>query len=314
MSASSDSAEEDPVYKKIIVAAFGDGDSSRDAVALGVELARAEHAQLVLAAIWASPLGAGDTLYEGVVRAEIERELDALRGLVPPDVPVHTSIHGATSVVRGLHRVVADNHEDILVFSAADLSRHGHGNLALEAIHDAPCAVAVAPAGYASAQSGLGPDVTLAWVDSPEAEAALEAGVRVAQHRNGTLRVVQVLRVPYRLGDQPWVDASGTAHWLESARPESEASLARAVERVAGRVPVTTELRDGFCGREIASAGRGCGLIVTGSRGYGALRRLVLGSTTADVLREATVPVLTLPRAVAERRAAEHEAVTTSHA
>jgi nucleotide-binding universal stress UspA family protein len=299
--------------KKIIVSVFGDGDASRDAVALGIELARAEQAEVLLAAIWASPLGAGDSLYEGVVRAEIERELHVLRELVPEDVHARTEVRGATSVVRGLHRVVSGNHHDVLVFSAADLARHGHGNLALEAIHDAPCAVAVAPAGYAG-RDDLGPDVAVAWIESPEADAALDAAVRHAQHTGGTLRIVQVLRVPYRFADRPWVDASGTEHWLESARPEAEASLQRAVERVGGRVPVVTELRDGFCGRELAEASRGCALIVTGSRGYGALRRLVLGSTTADLLREASVPVVVLPRAVAERDADADEVVTASHA
>src|SRR5947209_5805393 len=125
---------------KIIVAAFGDGDASRDAVALSVELARAQRAELVIAGIWASPLGAGDSLYEGVVRREIERELQVLVGLVPGDVFAHTNVCGATSVVRGLHRIVGGHVRDVIVFSAVDLERHGHGNLALEAIQDAPCA------------------------------------------------------------------------------------------------------------------------------------------------------------------------------
>lgn len=300
--------------KKIIVAAFGDGDASRDAVALGVELARAEQAELLLAGVWASPLGPGDSLYEGVVHEEIERELRVLRELVPEDLHVRIEVRGATSVVRGLHRIVAGNHHDVLVFSAADLKRHGHGNLALESVHDAPCAVAVAPAGYAQMRQDLGPDVAVAWIDTAEADAALDAAVRYVKHTKGTLRIVQVLRVPYRFGDQPWIDTSGTAHWLQSARPEAEASLQRAIERVDGQVPVATELRDGFVGRELAEAASGCSMMVTGSRGYGALRRLVLGSTTADLLREATVPIVVLPRAVAEREAAEHGEVTASPA
>jgi nucleotide-binding universal stress UspA family protein len=300
--------------EKIIVAAFGDGEAARDALDLGVELARAEQAELVLAAVWASPLGAGDSLYEGVVRSEIERELNVLRGLVPGDVHARIEIRGATSVVRGLHSVVADNHHDVLVFSAADLTRHGHGNLALEAIQGVPCAAAVAPAGHAQAKAALGPDVAIAWIESPEAGAALEAAVRQVRHTGGTLRIVQVLGVPYRFSDQPWIDTAGVTHWLDSARPEAEASLQRAVKRVDGRVPVVTELRDGYSGHELAQASRGCAMIVMGSRGYGALRRLVLGSTTADLLRAATVPVLTLPRAVAEREAAEHDEEAASHA
>ena len=299
---------------RTIVAAFGDDAASRDALALGIELARAQQGELLLTAIWASPLGAGDSLYEGVVRREIERELKVLRALVPDDVHVRTDVRGATSVLRGLHRVVWSHHHDTLVFSAADLDRHGHGNLALEMIHDAPCAVAVAPAGYARIKDALGPDVAIAWVDAPEAEAALEAAVRHTQHSHGALRIVQVLRAPYRFGEDPWVDSAGMTHWLESLRPEAEASLARAVELVGDRVPVVTDLRDGLCGHELAKAARDCRLIVTGSRGYGALRRLVLGSTTAELLREATVPVLVLPRAVAERDAAGAEAAVAASA
>jgi nucleotide-binding universal stress UspA family protein len=300
------------VHKQIIVAVIGDERASRDAMAYGIHLARAEQAQLVLAGVWESPLGAGDSLYEGVVRPEIERELQALCPLVPETMPVCTRILGATSIVRGLHRLVAEHTRDVIVFSAADLSRYGHGNLALEMLHDAPCAVAVVPKGYA--EDRVSADVAVAWVDTDEARAALEAGVRLATQSGGTLRIVQVLRMPYGFADAGWLGPSGTVDWLESARSDGEASLARALAQVDGRVPATTELREGVCGRELAGAARGCGMIVTGSRGYGGLRRLVLGSTTAELLREAEVPVLTLPRAVAQRDAQEHSAATAAPA
>jgi nucleotide-binding universal stress UspA family protein len=300
------------VQNKVIVAVLGPEDTSRDAVAFGIHLARAEHAQLLLAAIWESPLGAGDSLYEGVVKAEMERVLRAVRPLVPDTIPVRTRILGSTSVVRGLHRLIGDEGSDVIVFSAADLRRYGHGNLALEALHDAPCAVAIVPVGYAADRKAA--DVAVAWVDTAEAQAALEGGIRMARHSGGTLRVVHVVRMPYGLADHGWLGPSGTAEWLEAARRDGEASLARALEQVDGRVPVTTELREGVCGRELARAAVGCGMIVTGSRGYGALRRLVLGSTTAELLRGVEVPVLTLPRAIAEREAVEPSAAHVSHA
>ena len=300
------------MHKKIIVAVVGREETSRDAIAFAIHLARAEQAHLLLAGVWESPLGAGDSLYEGVVLPEIERELHALRPLVPETVSVRTTILGATSVVRGLHRLIAADGGDMLVFSAADLRRYGHGNLALEALHDAPCAVAVVPEGYA--QDQVARDVAVAWVDTPEARAALEAGVRLAKHSGGTLRIVQVLRMPYGLADHGWLGPSGTADWLDAARGEGEASLTAALELVDERVPATTELREGPCGRELAAAARGCGVIVTGSRGYGGLRRLILGSTTAELLREAEVPVVTLPRSVAKRESAEPSATTASHA
>jgi nucleotide-binding universal stress UspA family protein len=291
------------VHRQIIVAVVGREDSARDAIAFAISLARAEGATLVLAGVWESPLGAGDSLYEGMVRPETERELGALRPLVPDTVPVRTRILGATSVVRGLHRIVDEHAGDVIVFSAADLRRYGHGNLALEMLHDAPCAVAVVPEGYAGDRSAA--DVAIAWVDTPEAHAALEAGVRLARHSGGTLRIVHVLPMPYGFAGAGWLGPTGTADWLEAARSEGEASLERALELVDRRVPAATELRDGICGRELAAAGAGCGVIVTGSRGYGGLRRLILGSTTADLLRDVEVPVLTLPRSLAEHASAD---------
>ena len=292
--------------RKVVVAVFGDDAASRDALALGVLLARVQGGELVLAASWASVIGRGGGAYGRAVREEVERVLEELGRLVPGDVPARTSAREASSALRALHELVDRDDDDVLVFSAADLKRRGRGNLALETLHDAPCAVAVAPGGYATATPA--DDVAVAWADAPEAEAALEAGVRIAVHTGGTLRVVHVLTAPTQLADEPWLDASNAQHWLVSTRPAGVASLARAVELVANRVPVATELRDGLVDQEVARAAASCGVIVAGSRGYGSLRRLILGSTTAGLLREATVPVLITPRAVAERAAATRDA------
>jgi len=295
--------------KRVVVAVFGSTEAARDAVALGVQLARARHAELVLGARWVTLLGRGGLAYDRLVREEIQRDVGELRGLVPSDVEVRVSIESASSVLHGLHSLVREDGDDVLAFSATDLRHRAHGNLALETLHDAPCSVAVAPAGHALAAPA--PDVAVAWADAPEAEAALEAGVEIAASTGGTLRLIHVLAFPTRLAEEPWLDAADTQHWLVSTRPEGEAALKRAVDIVAGRVPVATELRDGLVEQELAQAAAGCGLIVTGSRGFGSLRRLVLGSTSAGLLREATVPVLVTPRALAERNAAVREAVAS---
>lgn len=301
------------MHKRIIVAVFGDDAPSRDATALGVSLARIARAELTLAAIWSSPLGAGDLTYEMLVRGEIEREVGAMRKLVPSDVRVRTVVAGATSALRGLHRIAATRHDDVLVFSAGQL-RHGtHRTLALDALHDAPCVVAVAPAGYSDHEAELSRDVVLAWDESPEAHVALEEAVRIADRTGGTLRLVTVLGVGYRFADEPIVDAEGKRHWLASLRPLAQETLDRGVALVGSRVPVSTAIREGLTGEELAEAARDAAFVVAGSRGYGTLRRLVVGSTTADLLRHATVPVVVLPRAAAEREAAVREAVSSWH-
>jgi nucleotide-binding universal stress UspA family protein len=71
-------------------------------------------------------------------------------------------------------------------------------------------------------------------------------------------------------------------------------------------VSLSTEIRVGNPAREIVRRARdgGFDLVVLGTRGLNGARRLLLGSTTASVLRHARVPVLTIPGALARRPAA----------
>jgi nucleotide-binding universal stress UspA family protein len=60
----------------------------------------------------------------------------------------------------------------------------------------------------------------------------------------------------------------------------------------------TGEVVIGGAANELAYAGNDLDLLVTGSRGYGPARRLMLGSTSARLVREAPCPVLVLARGV----------------
>ncbi|WP_205697087.1 universal stress protein [Conexibacter sp. SYSU D00693] len=286
--------------RQIVVATHGDDDPTRDALALGVDLARATGGSLVLAAIWCSPLGPGDAVYEIAVREELEREVAAVLAEVPDDVPATVEVRGATSVVRGLHRVVEDRHAAVLVLGPTHLGALGHalrGDLAVAAVHDAPCAVAVAPEGHRHRVPGDARDVVLGFDGSTEAVLALEDAVDLARGTGGTLRLVHVVSAVYPLAADGWMTAPAYEPWYEDLRAAGARVLADGVAAVGDAVPVETALVDGQPSRELAKAADGGAFVVTGSRGYGALRRLVLGSTTAGLLRRAAVPVYVTPRA-----------------
>ena len=55
----------------------------------------------------------------------------------------------------------------------------------------------------------------------------------------------------------------------------------------------------GLAGEELAAFGEHVDLLVVGSRGYGPVRRLVLGSTSEYLERHARCSLLVLPRAEA---------------
>jgi nucleotide-binding universal stress UspA family protein len=57
-------------------------------------------------------------------------------------------------------------------------------------------------------------------------------------------------------------------------------------------------LREGDPARELADATCELDVLITGSRGYGPLRAVLLGGVTGPLLREAHAPVVVVPRGV----------------
>ncbi len=94
----------------------------------------------------------------------------------------------------------------------------------------------------------------------------------------------------------------------EAARPEEETvpvevrkdyqeALDRALAGLPDGVAATGELLYGEVVDELSVVGdRGVDLLVCGSRGYGPVRRVLLGTVSAALVRQASVPVLVVPR------------------
>jgi nucleotide-binding universal stress UspA family protein len=287
---------------RIIVVAAGRESRGRDALALGVALARLRDARLLLAGVYVSPFGAGQGLYESVLSEETARELELLRAHVPAGVEAACRVVGATSIGRGLHAAAADAGGETLVIGPSHLgpaARALRGDVALQAIQGAPCAVAVAPPGYAEHE---GPATTMrigaAYDGSPESEQALEAAAHLARRTGGELTIISVNDLGYIYVDPPMIDAAGVAHFLRSVTADVAGRLDRAREAVGDGLSVSTAMPEGAAAAEIVSASSGLELLVMGSRAYGPVRRVLLGSVSADVVRDARCPVLILPRGV----------------
>jgi len=62
-------------------------------------------------------------------------------------------------------------------------------------------------------------------------------------------------------------------------------------------LPVEGQLINGEAADVIARASEESDLLLLGSRGYGPLRRVLLGSVAAEVMTRASCPVLVQPRA-----------------
>jgi nucleotide-binding universal stress UspA family protein len=286
----------------IVAAVTGLDGPSRQAVDLAGELARLQDADVVLASVVVEPVAPSDGLWEADQAARLERDLGSLAGGLPVDVERHVDVAVAPSLTAGLREIVDRAQAELLVLGPSHLGRIGRairGDVALAAVHQAPCAIVVAT----REDHEVAPDaeVVTGWDDTPEAEAALDAAVALCSVTGRPLRILRVIEPGMTDGSlDPW---SGTPAWhshLEEVETLARTSLAAAAARVGDRVPCTTELRHGTTGRTLTDTAAGAWMLVLGSRGLGTWRRLVLGSTSAAVLRHARCPVLVVPTGTGE--------------
>jgi nucleotide-binding universal stress UspA family protein len=84
----------------------------------------------------------------------------------------------------------------------------------------------------------------------------------------------------------------------EEVKRASSEPLDRVVADLPGGVRATGELLFGEVVDELSMAAeRDVDLLVCGSRGYGPVRRVLLGTVSAALARQASVPTLVVPRA-----------------
>jgi nucleotide-binding universal stress UspA family protein len=145
--------------------------------------------------------------------------------------------------------------------------------------------------------------ILLATGGSREARSASRTAANLAQSTGSELHVLYVWEAanPYvedvqMAGDEPvvnpWLDAELRRQYERQARAVLDAELERV--RAAGRTVAQAHLRMGRADREIVAVAEeiGAGLIVTGSRRRGGIRRALLGSVSDSVVRHAHSPVM----------------------
>jgi nucleotide-binding universal stress UspA family protein len=283
-----------------IVVGVDGREGGRDALALARVLQRARGGELV--AVHAHPYelfvarGEGeayDRLLHEEAQRRVEAELDAAgveaRALAVPD----------GSPARALQLAAERQGAGLVVVGSAHrgpLGRLVVGDGAAGTLHAAPCAVAVAPRGFASTPGALR-EIGVGFDGEPEARAALASAEGLADAAGARLHVIVVAR-PAMVPD-PWIGP--TIDWTEQARAEREYARRLADDAVAELgVPAAGEVLVGSPGDELAAASRELDLIVVGSRRFGPARRLLLGSTSSHLVRAAACPVVVLPRGARE--------------
>jgi nucleotide-binding universal stress UspA family protein len=190
---------------------------------------------------------------------------------------------GAAMVVAGSHRSGA-------------FGRVASGGTAERLLHGSGCPVALAPRGYRRRVTDKLRRIGVAFVDTPDGQEAVRHAVDLAARSGLPLTLFSVVTVHHTWFVPEAVRPEEETLPIE-VREEYQEALDQALAGLPGEVRATGELLYGEVVDELAMVGeRGVDLLVCGSRGYGPVRRVLLGTVSAALLRQASVPVLVTPR------------------
>ena len=277
------------MFSKVLVGIDG-GSGGRDALALGRRLA-APGAALVLGYVWGSA--------DGVIAAMTGAPHPAATGhellqaeLLAADVTCSTDVRPASSTAAGLHEMAEELGCDLLVVGSPERQVGGHGLMgghARLALHAAPCAVAVSPRGYAATDRAM-TNVGVGYQETAAGDVALQTARRIALTFGAGLDVLSVVApMPSRWTNEPYALLVELDALLDIRVKEAQARL----EALEG---CTVFVRRGEPVDRLLEFSKDVSLLVLGSRGYGPVRRMLLGSTSNAVVQDASCPVLVLTR------------------
>jgi nucleotide-binding universal stress UspA family protein len=298
---------------KRIVVGFDGSDESHDALRLGKMLAKADSAQLEVAvALQYAPLPIEVEAYDRTlaehfdeVFAETERELGEGKF-------VRRELREG-SAARALTELAETENPELIVIGSTHrgaLGRVYPGSVGERLLNGAPSPVAVAPRGFARGERfGLGV-FGVAYDGTAESKLALAAAEDLAKRHGASLRLIAA--VPY-MDPLP----SRIGHTRVGFRKLLHTYFREVLDQGMSTLPYAAEtetvLEDGDPAEVLARQGVELDLLVMGSRGYGPLRRALLGGVSAEVMRTAPCPVIVVPRSsTAAKDAAPRRVATTT--
>jgi nucleotide-binding universal stress UspA family protein len=194
------------------------------------------------------------------------------------------------SVGRGLHELACADAADLLVVGSCRRGLVGRVMIdddTIDALNGAPCAVAIAPFGYAEHPAALS-EIGVGYNGSPESKDALEVARALAAESGARLSAFQAVSVPSHVSP------------VAGAKVNVTESPPAMVQQARGRITALGDIEPhaayGVPAEELALYSASLDLLVVGSRGYGPVGRLVHGSTSRRLGQTARCPLLVLTR------------------
>jgi nucleotide-binding universal stress UspA family protein len=197
---------------------------------------------------------------------------------------------------KHLEELAERGEADLIVLGSTHRAHIGAvapGSVAEHLLHGARARLAIAPRGYA--EGDFARDrlrvIAVGFNGTLESQAAVDEAAELAALSASTMRMIAVSAPVPQLG------AAAAAQMP----PDAAFDLQARVHDAAGKLPAELRVlpvheKGEPVAKLLERAGEGVDLLVLGSRGFGPVMRLLIGSVSARVIREAPCPVLVVPR------------------
>ena len=277
---------------------------SRDALALAARLA--DPGQRVLLTHvhtygrLANLLSGGE--YEQLVREVADSTFAAVQETLAPATQRELRLVSNSSPAAGLQAIAEETGASIIVVGSSHRSGLGRvlaGSVTESVLAGASVPVAVAPRDYTGADRGLR-TIGCGFDGSPESREALAWAADLARRRRAHLLALAV-HTPVAFGGVSTAGAIGYQSANDALRAALDEQLSEAVATLGDGSEASGRVLDGDAASELAEASAELDLLVLGSRGYGPIRNLLLGSVSRALVRSAACPVVVLPRDASRR-------------
>ena len=284
------------MYSKIIVGYDGSAQAD-DALALGKLIAGATGASLTAVTVLQfDPQWGGRDIHFQDLDAELTEKLEQAAQSAGAGAETVTS----SSPAHGLHDYAEQADADLVVLGSAQHGKAGQilaGSVATSLLHGSPCSVAVAPHGYAGNPPDGIAEVTVGYDGSDEARIALAEAIELARASGAPVKVVAVAEPsPVVIGKGAGA-TQGRSELNKAIHETMRERLDEALSSAPDDVRLEGTLVDGHPAESLAQiAVEDGGVLVLGSRAYGPLRRVLLGSVSTKLVRTAPCPVVVYPR------------------
>jgi nucleotide-binding universal stress UspA family protein len=276
-----------------LLVAFDGSDGGRDALELARVLASGQDSSALVVAVSSNrPLPSEEFLLPPEEATEYEPLFEEAREKLS-GMDVETGAYGG-SPARILTELAEREDFDAIVVGSPHRGAIGRvmlGSVALSLLNGAPADVAVAPKGYAQADRKPFRDIAIGYDGTPEAKLALQRAESLARRSNARIKLLTVVTRPVAA---PVIVPEG---YTPEYPPEPDRVMDEGLGSVDTALAAEPTRLDGDPATELVRAcEEGVDLLVLGSRGYGPLTRVLLGSVSRNVARDAPCPVLAVRR------------------